>query len=1148
MTIMNNSLKKTLLAASLAALPLTLNAAGLGRINVFSALGQPLSAEIEVQADADEISSMRARMAPAAVFQDANVPFAPVISLIRVAVEPRGDGAVLKLSSDRPINEPFVDMVLEMAWANGKLIREYTFLLDPSVSAPRPASTVAAAPPPAAQPRPPVVKAPAPVAAPAAAAAAPAVADDYRVKRGDTLSSIARAHKSQDVSLEQMLVALQRRNPQAFVGDNMNRLMAGRILSIPSAQDAAEIPQSEARREVVAQSADFNAYRRRLAETVRQEAPVAEAESQQQMSGLIKPRVAEAPKPEDTARDQVRVSRTESGEGLSPDASARLRMLEEDLAARDRALAEANERLAELERNIGELQQLIELRNEGLAKAQQNAELAAAAVAKTGGFEPPVTQPAAETLADAGPAAAMPATDAGKEAAAPVAEPAPAAQAAPAVAPAPAPAPEVAPPPVAQAPKPTVAPPPPAPPAPTAAPPAPAPAPAAAPGFIDELLANPMLVAAGGGVVALLLALGVMRSRKKRGEADSRAAMSAPSELSMGGSSIFGTSGGQSVDTGSSVIQTDFSQSGMSAIDADEGVDPVAEADVYMAYGRDAQAEEILLDALKADPSRAAVHLKLLEIYSQRNSTSRFETTASELYSLTGGQGGDWARAAEMGRQIDPENPLYSEAGGAAAAAAAASAAGVTAAVAASAVTSASVDSAAGGAEHSADLEMSALDFSLSDRKPEIEGASATLKDTWAMPGELGQFDGSAGGDASDGRGISQSGGSSLDFNLDLGDAPDEPGASEEPPTEGGGIERPATDSDKTVKLTALPDTDDDDATLIKKSGVEALAAEDDLVLTQATETTLEFDLDMDDDASPAAAPITESPFADAGVPADEDVVEQPVAMPDESSEAVQLMDSGQTDSALDFDLDLEPDETVASANADGEVADEFELPELDAGPGDGDGAETGDIVVATEQPEEVDLSATIANPVLADDDEMATDLEQSSFDGTLLDFDFDLDKPAADGAPADVEATTLDISSIDLDLEAHDAEQANREAMSVVAAGGDMPVAAAGRDMALAEPALSAVEARPAVEAPAAAAVLSVAEASLDGEASSADNDLSFEDDTPGDPEVDTKLELARAYEEMGDKDGAKELLDEVLAEGNAKQQDQARLVMSRL
>jgi len=124
--------------------------------------------------------------------------------------------------------------------------------------------------------------------------------------------------------------------------------------------------------------------------------------------------------------------------------------------------------------------------------------------------------------------------------------------------------------------------------------------------------------------------------------------------------SIFGDNGGQSVDTSaSSVIHTDFSQTGLS-IDTNEGVDPVAEADVYMAYGRDSQAEEILNDALKADPKRGAIYVKLLEIYAQRQDLTKFEATASELFSRTEGQGRDWEKAAQMGRRLDSSNPLYS--------------------------------------------------------------------------------------------------------------------------------------------------------------------------------------------------------------------------------------------------------------------------------------------------------------------------------------------------------------------------------------------------------------------------------------------------------------------------------------------------------
>jgi pilus assembly protein FimV len=128
-------------------------------------------------------------------------------------------------------------------------------------------------------------------------------------------------------------------------------------------------------------------------------------------------------------------------------------------------------------------------------------------------------------------------------------------------------------------------------------------------------------------------------------------------------SSVFGTTGGRSIDTGGSSLQTDFSQSGIGAIDTDE-VDPVAEADVYMAYGRDAQAEEILKEALLKDPNRQTVRVKLLEIYAARKDLKAFETTAGEIYAATGGQGPEWQKAIELGLSIDPSNPMYGGGGG----------------------------------------------------------------------------------------------------------------------------------------------------------------------------------------------------------------------------------------------------------------------------------------------------------------------------------------------------------------------------------------------------------------------------------------------------------------------------------------------------
>ena len=170
--------------------------------------------------------------------------------------------------------------------------------------------------------------------------------------------------------------------------------------------------------------------------------------------------------------------------------------------------------------------------------------------------------------------------------------------------------------------------------------------------------------AAGGGAVLSLIA-GYLFWRRRRAiaEAEQELNSTLTSESStdvMEDSSVFhNTAGGQSVNTSSlGQVQTDFSQVGPGSIDTDE-VDPVAEADVYMAYGRDAQAEEILLEARQKDPKRTAIAVKLLEVYSGRKDVKQFEALATGLYGETGGVGADWEKAAAMGRVLDPNNPIF---------------------------------------------------------------------------------------------------------------------------------------------------------------------------------------------------------------------------------------------------------------------------------------------------------------------------------------------------------------------------------------------------------------------------------------------------------------------------------------------------------
>ena len=121
--------------------------------------------------------------------------------------------------------------------------------------------------------------------------------------------------------------------------------------------------------------------------------------------------------------------------------------------------------------------------------------------------------------------------------------------------------------------------------------------------------------------------------------------------------SFFGASGGQRVDTaeagatGSSMVYSP------SQLDAAGDVDPVAEADVYLAYGRDLQAEEILKEALRINPQRVAIHAKLLEIYAKRRDAKAFEVVAAEAYSLTRGAGPEWDHICELGQELDRANP-----------------------------------------------------------------------------------------------------------------------------------------------------------------------------------------------------------------------------------------------------------------------------------------------------------------------------------------------------------------------------------------------------------------------------------------------------------------------------------------------------------
>jgi pilus assembly protein FimV len=181
------------------------------------------------------------------------------------------------------------------------------------------------------------------------------------------------------------------------------------------------------------------------------------------------------------------------------------------------------------------------------------------------------------------------------------------------------------------------------------------------PSFLSELIENNLgMLMAGGAAVLALLGFGVYRSRRPKTDAGETSFL----ESRLQPDSFFGATGGQRIDTreaaGGAASSMNYS---LSQLDAIGDVDPVQEAEVYLAYGRDLQAEEILKEALRGTPDRMAIRMKLLEVYAKRRDTKGFEMLAKELYVLTNGEGEDWPQAQVLGLEIDPGNPLYQPGG-----------------------------------------------------------------------------------------------------------------------------------------------------------------------------------------------------------------------------------------------------------------------------------------------------------------------------------------------------------------------------------------------------------------------------------------------------------------------------------------------------
>ena len=601
------------------------HAVALGRITVQSALGETLRAEIDISdLSADEASSLRAGVAGADVFRAVGLEYSTAVTGLDVRLQRRPDGRpYLRLTSNRTINEPFVDLVLEARWASGRVTRDYTMLFDPpnlrTPSPPLVSSTpvlprepVAVSALPSRQDTPVPYSRPASRAVPAApnpqalktpSTQGASTVRQITVRPGDNASRIASQNKPASVSLDQMLVALLRGNPEAFVGGNINLIKSGAVVDIPDAQGASALSPGDARQTLMAQSQDFNTFRRKLADGV----PATPLESANRQAG---------------GKVQAQVD-DRSQAAVSPDRLTLSKGAVQGLPSAPQPAGNSASPTADQLKNATGLNPPPAL---------------PAPVSTTPGLQ--VAGSTTGTATAGAPAITATPTLSSSNAALPADSPssAPTTAAAP-VPPASAPASAV---PAAASQQ-----------AALTAPPATSPE---EPGLITQLLDNYLLL--GGGVVlALLAGLGFARYRKNAasGHVDSSFL-----DSRLQPDSFFGASGGQRVDTNASHAAKSSSMAySPSQLDAAGDVDPVAEADVYLAYGREQQAEEILKEALRTYPDRLAVHSKMLEIHARRRDSKAFENAALVAFKLTAGQGPEWSYISQLGRELEPNNSLY---------------------------------------------------------------------------------------------------------------------------------------------------------------------------------------------------------------------------------------------------------------------------------------------------------------------------------------------------------------------------------------------------------------------------------------------------------------------------------------------------------
>ncbi len=386
--------KSILLAFCVALLPLSASAATLGKLNVFSALGEPLNAEIELRSTPEELLSLTANIASDDIYIVQGVEKGPVQRNIRVSVVKRTDGVpVLWLMTSQPVTDPFLDMLIQVSWNDGKLTREYTLLLDPpdqieanvdspsidvpklqysaedsssKIQADKVDSTIKLD---KALVRSGLIK------LNAKTKTAQLDGRKFTIVKGDTLVSIANRLKVQDVNLDQLLIGLYKANPLAFKNGNINRLIVGKVIDIPDSEALRVVNKENAHQEILAQVRSWKAYTAKLADEVTNSVGSDDATSNQN-GGKIVTKAEENMTPETEGdHDVVKLAKTEPSSSNKSTTDSHedqsTASLQDDLTAKRNDIKETDQKAAILANQIDDMKKLLAIKNKAMADAQQ---------------------------------------------------------------------------------------------------------------------------------------------------------------------------------------------------------------------------------------------------------------------------------------------------------------------------------------------------------------------------------------------------------------------------------------------------------------------------------------------------------------------------------------------------------------------------------------------------------------------------------------------------------------------------------------------------------------------------------------------------------------------------------------------------------